>query len=292
MKVIDCTTYFEEDLIMDIRFNILNRYVDKFIVCEASYSHSGNEKKINFDINKFKKFKEKIVHLIVEKEPEGIISTQNNETDVLRINSIKRIAHQRNQIMKGLDDASQDDIIMYSDNDEIPNLENTNLKSLKEKIKIFKQKIFYYKFNLLYKNLDWYGTKCCKYKYLKNISQLRHTKPKKYDFYRIDTLFSDSKFIDLKIIQDGGWHFTNLKTPEDLMKKYLNDEMHSEFIRHKTNLDEIKRLVKERKINYDHFAKTNTPNKYINEFQLNKVDLDFLPLFLKENYSTYKEWFD
>ena len=68
--------------------------------------------------------------------------------------------------------------------------------------------------------------------------------------------------------------------------------MHSEFIRHKTNLDEIKRLVKERKINYDHFAKTNTPNKYINEFQLNKVDLDFLPLFLKENYSTYKEWFD
>lgn len=292
MKVIDCTTYFEEDLIMDIRFNILNRYVDKFIVCEASYSHSGNKKKINFDINKFKKFKEKIVHLTVEKEPEGIISTQNNEPDVLRINSIKRIAHQRNQLMKGLDDASQDDIIMYSDNDEIPNLENTNLKSLKEKIIIFKQKIFYYKFNLLYKKLDWYGTKCCKYKYLKNISQLRHAKPKKYDFYRIDTLFSDSKFIDLKIIQDGGWHFTNLKTPEDLMKKYLNDEMHSEFIKHKTNLDEIKRLVKERKINYDHFAKTNTPNKYINEFQLNKVDLDFLPSFLKENYSTYKEWFD
>jgi len=287
--------YFDENLVLDLRLNYLDKFVDKFIIVECSYNHKGEKRKPQFNLEKFSKFKNKIKYILINENSPDLKKIDTNDTNAdgkYIVNAVKRENFQRNSIIKGLDDASDNDWILISDLDEIPNLENTNLKSLKEKIIIFKQKIFYYKFNLLYKKLDWYGTKCCKYKYLKNISQLRHAKPKKYDFYRIDTLFSDSKFIDLKIIQDGGWHFTNLKTPEDLMKKYLNDEMHSEFIKHKTNLDEIKRLVKERKINYDHFAKTNTPNKYINEFQLNKVDLDFLPSFLKENYSTYKEWFD
>ena len=69
MKIFDCTTYFEEDLMMDLRFNILNNYVDKFIVSEATFTHSGNDKKIRFDPNNFKKFKEKIIHVIIEKDP-------------------------------------------------------------------------------------------------------------------------------------------------------------------------------------------------------------------------------
>ena len=48
MKIIDTTTFFEENMMMDIRFNILNSYVDKFIVCESLYTHSGQKKKCKF----------------------------------------------------------------------------------------------------------------------------------------------------------------------------------------------------------------------------------------------------
>ena len=164
------------------------------------------------------------------------------------------------------------------------------MKSFKEKIIVFKQKIFYYKFNLLYKRLDWYGTKCCRYKNLKTIDTLREIKPKKFNFFRIDTLFSDLKHINIKIIDDGGWHFTNLKSPEDLMRKYLNDELHSEFITRKIDVDEIKRLIKEKKINYDHFADSKSNNKQFNEFQLVKAKENILPRFILENKNNFKEW--
>ena len=252
MKIFDCTTYFEEDLMMDIRFNILDPYVDKFVVCEANYSHSGNNKKINFDINNFKKFKDKIIHVVVESQPEGI--KEGNDNTTLRMNSIKRIEHQRNHIHKGLSLANDEDLIMYSDNDEIPNLSKINFRKSNSRMFVFKQKIFYYKLNLLYDRLNWFGTKCCKLKNLKEIKILREVKPKKFKFYRIDTLFSNLKFINLQIIDEGGWHFTNLKKPDQLLNKYLNDEMHSEFLERNITVKEIERLVSEKKINYDHFA--------------------------------------
>ena len=65
MKIIDTTTFFEENMIMDIRFNILNPYVDKFIVCESLYTHSGKKKNINFNVNDYPKFKNKIIHIIL-----------------------------------------------------------------------------------------------------------------------------------------------------------------------------------------------------------------------------------
>ena len=72
MKIIDCTTYFEEKMMMDLRFNILDPYVDRFIVCEAKFTHSGEKKEINFNVNDFPDFKNKIVHLVMENEPENI----------------------------------------------------------------------------------------------------------------------------------------------------------------------------------------------------------------------------
>ena len=53
MKVFDCTAYFDEELLMDIRFNILNNHVSKFIVVESRYSHSGKKKKLNFNLKRF-----------------------------------------------------------------------------------------------------------------------------------------------------------------------------------------------------------------------------------------------
>ena len=288
MKIFDCTTYFEEDLMMDIRFNILDPYVDKFVVCEANYSHSGNNKKINFDINNFKKFKDKIIHVVVESQPEDI--KEGNDNTTLRMNSIKRIEHQRNHIHKGLSLANDEDLIMYSDNDEIPNLSKINFRKSNSRMFVFKQKIFYYKLNLLYDRLNWFGTKCCKLKNLKEIKILREVKPKKFKFYRIDTLFSNLKYINLQIIDEGGWHFTNLKKPDQLLNKYLNDEMHSEFLERNITVKEIERLVSEKKINYDHFADSKSSKKQFNEFELKKIDISLLPVYIQENINKYEDW--
>ena len=67
-KNYDCVTFFEENFQVNLRFNILNEYVDNFVVCESIYDHKGNYKGINFDINQHSKFKDKITHLILEKE--------------------------------------------------------------------------------------------------------------------------------------------------------------------------------------------------------------------------------
>jgi beta-1,4-mannosyl-glycoprotein beta-1,4-N-acetylglucosaminyltransferase len=293
MNIFDCTTYFEEDEMMDLRFHILDKFIYKFIVCESTYSHSGVKKKINFDPNKFGKFKDKIIHIILDNEPEGIVLGDKNLA-TLRMNSIKRIVHQRNEIFIGLQDALSNDYIIYSDNDEIPNLENINFKKNKKKIILFKQKIFYYKFNLLLKRINWYGSKCCKYKDLKSITWLRDIKNKKYNFFRLDTLFSEKRYMDLKIIDNGGWHFSNLKSPSDLIKKYLNDEMHSEFETRKVDLKDIEDLVNRKVINYNHKAKSNSnvEKKQKNEFNLTKVNLEILPIYLQENITKYKKWFD
>ncbi len=255
MKIIDTTTYYEEDLMMDLRFNILDQYVDEFIVSEATYSHSGKEKKINFNKKKFPKFEKKINHIIIDKEPDDLIKSKTLTSAEQRQNSIARIRDQRNFISKFLTKYDLDDYIIYSDNDEIPNLKNINFKNNKNEFIIFKQKIFYYKFNLILPEIDWFGSKVCKIKNLKSIDTLRNLKNKKYPLYRLDTFFSDIKHQSLKIVEEGGWHFSNLKNFEDLQKKYLNDENHSEYESLGISKDRIKYSIENRSINYDHNAK-------------------------------------
>ena len=294
MRVFDTTTFFEEKLMMDLRFNILDPFVDKFIVCEATFSHSGKKKEIKFDKKDFPKFQDKIVHIIIDKDPVEKTLNQNNNPNLLRQNSIQRIETQRNYISKALEDADKNDYIIYSDNDEIPDLSKIDFKSNKARVIIFKQKLFYYKFNLAYPKVDWFGSKSCKVKDLKNISWLRNIKNKKYNFFRLDTLFSDMKYIDLKIIEDGGWHFTNLKTPEELLRKYLNDEMHSEFELKNDDLKAIEYKIKNKFINYDHLLDTKSSNekKQNNRFDLTKVNLDILPNYILQNLEKYKSWID
>ena len=246
MKIIDTTTYFEEDLMMDLRFNVLDKYVDEFIVCEATFSHSGKEKNINFNKKNFPKFEKKINHIIVDKEPNDIINNKELSSAEQRLNSIARIREQRNYISKFIAKYDSNDYIIYSDNDEIPNLENINFEKNNNKVVIFKQKIFYYKLNLILPKVDWFGSKACKIKDLKNIDSLRNSKNKKYHFYRIDTFLSDIKHQNLKIVDEGGWHFSNLKNIEDLQKKYLNDENHSEYESLGFSIDRVKHNIKNR----------------------------------------------
>jgi len=281
---------------LEVRFNILNKYVDKFVIAESKYSHSGEKKKLNFNINKFSEFKKKIIYLAIDNEPKNIIyQTKNiafveNEVDK-RTNSVKRIAYQRNRLMDCLTDAKGDDYILYSDNDEIPDLENFNFETNQSKILIFKQKLFYYKFNLFFDRINWYGTKGCKKKNLLSITWLRNIKTKKYPIYRLDTIFSKNKYKNVKIIENGGWHFTQLKTPKDIEIKLLNGEQHAEFKQTGKNLDYISDLVKRKKIDYDHKAKTED-YKYSKEFSLKTVSMSDMPAFLQENSNKYSEWFD
>ena len=289
MKIIDTTTYFEEDLMMDLRFNILDPYVDEFIVCEARFSHSGKEKEIKFDKKKFSKFEKKINHIILEKEPNNIIKKDKLSYVEKRHNSILRIKEQRNHISKFLSKYSPEDFLIYSDNDEIPDLKNFDLQKIKKDVVIFKQKIFYYKFNLILPGIDWFGSKACKIKNLKTVDILRNSKNKKYAFYRIDALFSDIKHQSLQVVQNGGWHFSNLKTHEDLHKKYLNDENHSEYEELNLPIERVRQNIENWTIDYDHLAKKESQEKF-KKVKLERIELDILPKFIQDNREKYIEW--
>jgi len=291
MKIIDTTTFFEENMMMDIRFNILNPYVDKFIVCESLYTHSGKKKDINFNIKDYPKFKNKIVHLILKNQPLDLIEKKILTTQEKRYNSILRIRDQRNYIMSFLKEFSPDDYIIYSDNDEIPDLEKFDLKSSKKKYIIFNQQMFYYKLNLNLPNLNWYGSKACKLKFLNSIDLLRNIKNKEYSFMRIDTLFSDNKQNSVEIVKNGGWHFSNLKSYKDLEKKYLNDENHAEYEAQNISITKIQENIKRQVVPYNHNAKKNSANRF-EETKLIKVENDVLPDYIKENLNKFKNWID
>jgi len=181
-------------------------------------------------------------------------------------------------------------MIFYSDIDEIPNLENFNFNS-KKKIFIFEQKLFYYKFNLLKKGLYWYGTRCCKKENLKDFSWLRNIKPKKYSFMRLDIFFSKKKYINLQIIKNGGWHFSQLSKPKKIFEKLNNDEHHDEFKLSKIKFSKIKEIVKKGYIMHDHnLDKKESFKRWDNYEKLYKVSLKTLPKELNYNANLYKDW--
>jgi len=292
MKIIDCTTYYSEDLMLDIRFNILNEFVDKFIIVESKFSHSGQPKKLNFDINKFQKFKDKIEYLIIENEPNGIIENIENSSEIKRKNSLLRIEQSYDFIMNALDDVDDNDLVCLSDNDEIPNFNSEYFKKSNNDIFIFKQLFFYYKFNLFYDLIPWYGTKACRKKKLLSFSWLRNLKNKKYPFWRVDTLFSNLKHMNLQIVEDGGWHFTNIKTAKDIYTKLSNFGHHNEFDVSGISVEDIQKCIDNKIVNYDHKADKSLEKKYNANYKLRVVDDKILPNYLVKNKNKFKEWFD
>tara|TARA_B100000780_G_C21058561_1_gene425401 strand:- start:204 stop:1046 length:843 start_codon:yes stop_codon:yes gene_type:complete len=278
---------------LEIRFNILNEFVHKFIVVESLYSHSGKKKKLNFDINNYPKFKDKIIYLVIDKEPQNLIRHDSNlKQHEKRINSLKRIDLSYDYMQKGIEQASEEDLIILSDNDEIPNLNAELFKKTNKNIIIFKQLFFYYKFNLLYDRMSWFGSKACKKKYLKSFSWLRHVKNKSYPFWRLDTFFSKLKNINLQIVEDGGWHFTNVKTPEELFIKMKNFGHHDEFDVSGLNIEDIRKKIKDKKVFYNHLADQSAKNKWTFDYELKKINEKLLPEYLIKNKNNYKEWFD
>ena len=294
MKIFDCTTFYNEKMMMDVRFNVLNHYVSKFIVVESTFSHSGKKKELNFNIDDYPKFKDKIIYLVIDHEPIELIKKENLELDSVskRLNSLKRIEQSYNYMTKGIKDASDDDLIMLSDNDEIPDLSKLNLDEIQNNFVIFEQLFFYYKFNLLYDRMSWYGTKACKKKKLKKFSTLRNIKNKKYPFWRLDTIFSDTKQKNVRIIKNGGWHFTNLKTPDELFEKLSNFGHHDEFEKLNITIESLKDKINKKEVFYNHFADKEIKNKWTDSYKLKKIDNSFLPKYLNENHEKFNEWFD
>ena len=169
MKIFDCFMYFNEDTVLDLRLNHLNEYVDYFIIVESIYNHKGESKDLNFDINKFSKFKEKIRYLVLDQLPKNteIVNDKDSEDEKSRkyiLNGYKRDHFQRNHIINGINDADSEDMILISDIDEIPNLNNLKFENIKSKLIFFNQKMCYYKFNLCQESYNWVGTRGCKKK--------------------------------------------------------------------------------------------------------------------------------
>ena len=297
MKIFDCTTFYSEHLMMDLRFNILNDYVEKFIVCESTISHSGKKKKLNFDINNYPKFKDKISYIIIDEEPKGIIGLKNGlaKPHEKRSDSLKRINLSYDYMIKAIDKASDNDLIMLSDNDEIPNLKSKQFKNSTKNIIIFKQLFFYYKLNLLYDLIPWYGSKAARKKNLVSMSWLRNLKNKKYPFWRIDTLFSNTRYIDLEIINDGGWHFTNIMTAEKLYEKLVNFGHHDEFELSGMTIDDLQKKIDNKEVFFNHFVdKEKYKERWNFNYKLKKIDNYHLPDYLNstDNQVKFKEWFD
>ncbi len=296
MNIYDCFQYFDEDLLLDIRLNVLNQYVKKFVITEATYTHNGAKKKLNFNINHFQKFKDKIEYIVVDKPPSNLLELKDEDAEDKRgekliLNGMARDYFQRENLIKGLKNADENDFILISDLDEIPNLEQSNLSKIKHKIIIFEQKMFYYKLNLLYNDILWYGTKACKKKYLLSPQWLRNIKAKKYPFWRVDLFFSKKKYSNLFFIKNGGWHFTYLKRPEDLKKKLTNFAHHYEFEKSGMQIDDIKKFMDEKRVIYDHNI-DQRGYKWSGKTRLTKVSDNQLPNYILLNIDKYAEWLD
>ena len=288
--------FFDEEMLLDLRLNIMDKYVDKFVITEATYMHSGKSKKLIFDINKFSKFKDKIIYIVVDEQPQDLF--QINDYDNLETKSSKKImnakkreVYQVQKTREGFVNALPDDIIIISDLDEIPNLENIDFKKINQKLIFFKQKMYYYKLNLFYKLMPWYGSKACKKKFFISPEWLRSTKNKKYPIWRPDILFSRKKYNDIYFVLDGGWHFTNIRKPEDLEKKLLNFLHHVDFEHSKIKLQDLKKLMDEKKVMYKHsFDKRE--NKWGEGETLLTTDIKDMPKYIIENLDKYKPWLD
>ena len=296
MNIYDCFMYYDEDLLLDIRLNSLEKFVKKFVITEATYAHNGENKKLNFDINKFKRFKDKIIYIVVDKQPKNILELKKGDTkektgEKLILNGMARDYFQRENLAKGLVDAKDEDLILISDLDEIPNLESLNFKNIKNNIIIFEQKIFYYKLNLLYDNFLWQGTRAIKNKNFLSPQWLRNIKSKKYPRWRIDTIFSKKKYSDLMFVKNGGWHFTCLKTPDQLEKKLLNYAHHYEFQESGLKIDDIKKFISEKRVIYD-YKVDQKGFKWSGRSTLKKLETKFLPSYVSKNLHKYSDWLD
>ena len=269
MRIIDCFNYFDEDMMLELRLSTLFDYVDKFVICEATLDHAGNEKRLNFDMKKFKKYEKKINYIVVNDLPKVVKSFKKNWHP-----AHARDQFQRNALVRGLSDCDLNDVIMISDLDEIPNPEKISDFKKDDKYACFVQGNFLFKLNLLNTSEPkWFGTRVCRKKDLKSPQWLREIKSRKIPFYK----FYKPKFD--KFILNGGWHFSSVKTAEGIYKK-LHSFSEQQFNNKKfKDMDIIKNKIEQKKDLFDRGY----------DFKVLKVDQTF-PKFIYENQDKFKDF--
>ena len=263
-KIFDCVTFFQENFITNFRFEVLDQVVDYFVVCESRFDHRGNKKELNFKLAN-PRYKEKIIYLVLERP-----FKKNN-------NIWQNQAEQREHIISGLHHADSNDYIMFSDPDEIPRPELLKNINIKKKYGIFLQNIYCYKFNLFNRyESPWEGTRICKKKNLNSINYMRQ-KIKKKNLNSPFWKFYKEKSI--QIIENGGWHFNSLLSPEEISKK-LKTFAHSEFSDEKfSSVSVIKEKMSK---GIDLFERNH-------EYEEVEIDNSF-PDYLIKNINKYKEY--
>ena len=296
MKIFDCFMYFDEDEVLDVRLNFLDKYVDYFVIVESGYNHKGEKRDPQFDLSKFKKFKDKIIYILKNEIPEGIekIKDDDNENEQYRksiYNAWKRENLQRNRILEGLTDANPNDWIIISDLDEIPNLEKINFNNINQKLIFFNQLMMYYKFNLKLDNFIWIGSRACKFKDLVSPQWLRDIKSKKFYWWRVDILFSKKKYNNIKFVDDGGWHFSYLKTPDKIEKKLKSYLHHIDYDKNPIGIKKISEIVKNKKTIYN-LKVDQKENKFDAKNDLVKIDINELPKYIIDNLDKFEKWIE
>ena len=265
MAIYDCFQYFNEEHMLDLRLNILDKYVDFFVISESTKTHQGESKKLNFNIKKFKKYENKIKYIVADfDKEEKKFNHTGGESQVEK--------HQRNAIHDCLQDAHDNDLIIISDSDEIPDLTKLNQIKKSTKFTAFSQIIFMYKLNLQNKNeSNWIGSKVCLKKYFPGPQKFRDLKFKNYPIWRFDKY-------NQQIIK-GGWHFSFLHTPQDIAKK-IRSYSHGEFnTKDNTNEEKIEQKI------------INNKDIFDRGFKLEKIQIDSsFPEYIVENQTDLKDW--
>ena len=263
-KIIDCITFFDNNLMFELRYNILFDQVDYFVICESDFDHTGRKKGKKF-IWKNYYDKKKIKYFL------------NLDSFPLKTTRWEKQAIQREYLLNYLNFADSEDYIFFSDPDEIIKPELLNNFVLKKKYGIFLHDCYNFKFNLYnpYES-PWEGSRVCKKKNLKSIDFMRQkvrVKNLKYKFYRID------KEKNIQIFHDAGWHFNNIMTPTEISLK-LRTFAHSEFSDEKFSSVEI---IKKKIENKEDLFERGHKYKYI--------DLDGkFPKYILDNKDKFKDF--
>lgn len=271
--IYDCFLYYDEDMLLELRLNVLNDYVDKFVIVESTHSFTGQPVELHFDINKYLQFKDKIIYVVFDEQPaEG---SWTNE------------ARTRNAIMRGLEGAKDDDVVIISDVDEIIHPEAIGKYSPLYLCSVLHQTFYNYQFNLQVFNGDGKPRICpapriTSYKNLRTFfmsepETLRNLKRSvlhkhwlKWNYLKLRT----------QVIKNGGWHFSWIMTAERISEK-MSAISHTEYDTPELNNQEHIRNAIE-----------NGLDIWARERNLQVVNLqqgDF-PLWLKQNADRFAEF--
>ena len=270
-KIFDCFMYNNENFILNLRLNILDKFVDKFVIVEGTHDHSGRKKKLKFQPNNFSKFKKKIIYIKVDNFPLNVKKFYYEK--ILYHENHVRDQFQRNQILKGLKYAKSNDLVIISDIDEIPDLSKIDF-NLVDKCTIFYQRVFILKLNLECKSeYPWQGSRILKFKHLNYPQEIRNMKVKRIKPWQIHRFFLNPKYIEY-----GGWHFSSILPLSKVIKKFKSGA-HGEINLKKFNTNILKKKIKEgRDILKDHY-------------DLTKVNLDkTFPDYIVKNVNNFKKF--